>query len=648
MVRLSAVTVLIAGIAASDVNPLEKVLGMMDGMIQKGKDEKHKEEVAFNTFKVWCDQTREETTKAIKEGADSIIQLTADIEKAIADAENLKEEIDVLNADRNTAEDEVKAATKIRSKENADYKAEHADLSESVDALDRAIATLKNKDVSTPQSLIQLQGNSRVPARVKATITAFLGLSEESGAPEAAAYEFQSGGLVDMMEKLKIKFEDQRTALEKAEISAKGNYDTLAQALNDNIKDMSNSITEKTEKKATRKSDAAEAKGDLEVTKSAKAEDEETLSDASAECSARADEYEKNQVLRGEELKAIMTAKDILSSPEVSGQKTSRFVQTSFAQLRSNSPDARSRTVDFLRAKAKKTGSQYLALIAAHAAEDPFAKIKSMIKDLIVKLMEEANAEADHKGFCDAEMATNKQTREIKTAEVEDLAASIDKNSADIAQLTESVTVLSDDIASLNGQQQEAATIRNDEHDKNMATIADAKAAQGAVEKAIKVLKEFYAKADDAAFVQNTGGLDQEMASVAKAPYKGMGAGGGSIVDFLDVILSDFARLEAETSTEESQQASSHEKFMNESAEDKAVKDAEMKHKTVKRDQLTRLNTNLNKELDMTQGELDAAMAYYEKLKPDCIDQGVSYEDKVQQRKEEIQSLKEALDMLNA
>jgi hypothetical protein len=648
MVRLSAATFLLAGVAASDVNPLEKVLGMMDDMIKKGKDEKHKEEVAFNTFKVWCDQTREETTKAIKDGADSIVQLTADIEKAIADAENLKQEIDVLNKDRNTAEDELKAATKIRAKENSDYKAEHADLSESVDALDRAIATLKSKDVTTAQSLIQLQGNSRIPARTRATITAFLSMSEDSSAPEAAAYEFQSGGLVDMMEKLKIKFEDQRTALEKAEISAKGNFDTLAQALNDNIKDMSNSITEKTEKKATRKSDAAEAKGDLEVTIAAKKEDEETLSDASAECSARADEYEKNQVLRGEELKAIMTAKDILSSPEVSGQKTSRFVQTSFAQLRSSQPDARSRTVEFLRSKAKKTGSQYLALIAAHVAEDPFAKIKSMIKDLIVKLMEEANAEADHKGFCDVEMATNKQTREIKSAEADDLSASIDKNQADIAQLTESVTVLSDDIASLNGQQQEAAAIRNEEHDKNMATIADAKTAQAAVEKAIKVLKEFYAKADDAAFVQNTGGLDQEMAAVSKAPYKGMGAGGGNIVDFLDIILSDFARLEAETSTEESEQSSAHEKFMNESSEDKAVKDAEMKHKTVKRDQLTRLNSNLNKELEGTQGELDAALAYYDKLKPDCIDQGVSYEDKVQQRKEEIQSLKEALDMLNA
>ena len=49
--------------------------------------------------------------------------------------------------------------------------------------------------------------------------------------------------------------------------------------------------------------------------------------------------------------------------------------------------------------------------------------------------------------------------------------------------------------------------------------------------------------------------------------------------------------------------ASAHEKFLNESSEDKAVNDFEMKHKTVKRDQLTRLNSNLNKELEGSQGE---------------------------------------------
>ena len=53
---------------------------------------------------------------------------------------------------------------------------------------------------------------------------------------------------------------------------------------------------------------------------------------------------------------------------------------------------------------------------------------------------------------------------------------------------------------------------------------------------------------------------------------------------------------------------------MNETSEDKVVKEAERKHKNVQRDQLTRLNTNLNKELEMTQGELDVGLAYYDKL----------------------------------
>ena len=48
---------------------------------------------------------------------------------------------------------------------------------------------------------------------------------------------------------------------------------------------------------------------------------------------------------------------------------------------------------------------------------------------------------------------------------------------------------------------------------------------------------------------------------------------------------------------------------------DKAVKEMEMKHETVKKDRLTRLHTNLSKELEMTQKESDAALACYDKIK---------------------------------
>ena len=50
-----------------------------------------------------------------------------------------------------------------------------------------------------------------------------------------------------------------------------------------------------------------------------------------------------------------------------------------------------------------------------------------MVEDLIVKLMEEANEEAEHKGWCDTELSTNEQTRKEKTEAVETLHAEIDE-----------------------------------------------------------------------------------------------------------------------------------------------------------------------------------------------------------------------------
>ena len=68
----------------------------------------------------------------------------------------------------------------------------------------------------------------------------------------------------------------------------------------------------------------------------------------------------------------------------------------------------------------------------------------------------------------------------------------------------------------------------------------------------------------------------------------------------------------------------------------------------------TKTTTAKERDLSATQDdlracrqELDAALAYYEKLKPSCVDAGLSYEDRVKMREEEIQSLQEALQILS-
>merc|ERR1719331_2770270 len=109
--------------------------------------------------------------------------------------------------------------TSIRESEHKDYPTEHADYSESIDALSRAITILKKQAYDRKQGTAMLQKVSllqKVPAQAKRIIASFLATDQELlqdqpglsvSAPQANAYEFQSGGVVGMLEKLKDKFQ---------------------------------------------------------------------------------------------------------------------------------------------------------------------------------------------------------------------------------------------------------------------------------------------------------------------------------------------------------------------------------------------------------------------------------------------------------
>merc|ERR1719407_260687 len=155
--------------------------------------------------------------------------------------------------------------------------------------------------------------------------------------------------------------------------------------------------------------------------------------------------------------------------------------QASFAQLRSVvTAPSQLRVAAFLKDEGKRIKSRVLSMIATKVMADPFAKVKKMIKDLIVKLMEEANEEAEHKGWCDTELSTNEQTRKEKTQAVETLHAEIDELEASIAKLTEEIAELTTAVAELDAAMAKATEIRQAEKAKNEETIKDAQDAQTA------------------------------------------------------------------------------------------------------------------------------------------------------------------------
>ena len=161
--------------------------------------------------------------------------------------------------------------------------------------------------------------------------------------------------------------------------------------------------------------------------------------------------------------------------------------------------------------------------------------------------------------------------------------------------------------------------LRQKEKATNTETIADAGVAQTAVAQALVVLQEFYAKAGEAtALVQEK----KQEPEIFDAPYKGMGGASGGVIGMLEVCLSDFARLNAETTEAENAAQDAYDKMKAESEQDVAVKTTEMNHKRHKSEALDGKINDLSGDLDGTQKELDAALAYYEKLKPSCVDSG--------------------------
>merc|ERR1719160_2318925 len=270
-----------------------------------------------------------------------------------------------------------------------------------------------------------------------------------------------------------------------------------------------------------------------------------------AECAQKAADFEARQQLRAEEIEAIQKAIDIISSSAVSGAAKKhlptliQIKSPSMAQLRSSSSNpAQVEVAQFLQDRARELNSRVLSVLAERVEKDPFKKVKKMIKDMIDKLMEEAGAEASHKGWCDKELATNEHTRKEKTDAVETLHSEIDELTASNAKLTEEITQLSTEVADLDAAVAKATKMREEEKAKNAETIKDAQQAQTAVSQALTVLKEFYAKAAKAtALVQQPAIFD--------SPYKGMGGNAGGVVGMLEVIESDFARLQAETQASE-------------------------------------------------------------------------------------------------
>jgi len=446
--------------------------------------------------------------------------------------------------------------------------------------------------------------------------------------------------LKDLMElcNTKSKEWDQRSKMRQDELTA------LTSALSIMKERVAAKTTEKTVRfmqGETAVSKAAVVADDSSAAKDTKSADAVTADASEGDADSDTDAQE---LADGVEAEAAAPSFVQLSSP--------RRAIASAIQLRgapADKADGRTRVLTLLRKRSEELDSPVLAALASKVAADPFVKIRKLIQELIERLLQEAADEANHKGWCDKAFGKAKQSRATKAEMVTKLNTALSENEAKRDGLAEQIAKLTKELDELNNSLSTTTKMRNDESAENAATVSEAQEGLEAVEEAIDILDKFYktsAKAE-IEFLQthaNTKGVADDLPDTGfGGAYKASQGASTGVLGMMDVIKSDFERTIKETEKDEKHAAAEFLAFDTETkssiSQKTTAKNAMDSEKVETEGSIAEDKESLTQE----QSLLDKSIQEIQELQPACVDTGMSYEERVAKREQEIESLKEAL-----
>merc|ERR1711933_647818 len=165
-----------------------------------------------------------------------------------------------------------------------------------------------------------------------------------------------------------------------------------------------------------------------------------------------------------------------------------------------------------------------------------------------------------------------------------------------------------DELAALARTQAQMDQIRSETHADYAVAKADLESGLTGVRKALSTLRDYHG---------NAASMVQEEVRQPAAPElhsKSSGAG-GSIIDILEVVESDFATNLAKEESQEADAQSEYERVSQENAVTKTLKLQDTKYKTKAARDLDVTVVTYQGDRDTAQTELNAVLEYYTKIK---------------------------------
>jgi len=646
---------LLAFLAASaTAHPISGVISMLQDLEVQSKEEGAAEAALFQKFTYWCKTSTKELNGLIAKEKANIEELSDKIVGLKTDIEVLTDEISQLGDEIANMNSAAAKAKKRRDDEIALYNSEQDNFGGTIDAVDIAIDTMKDSE-----ALVQLTSKKRKAA---------------PAAPEAKAYQFKSGNIIETFKGMNTEFEGEKLDSEQAETNKQNAYNLAKQARDTAIQAATDSKTEKEGIKGDKGSEQATAESDKGSEMNAMAADSTSLDNTNKECTSKTEEWEQRSAVRNGEIEAILMAQKILTKVTgVRNPDTHEIAQKSLVQSRARIQqdtsmmreatgvtsflqvvDPRTKAVNLLREAAKAGHSKALQDLAEQLRtfEGPFDKVNGMIQKMIFRLMSEQKDEDDHKNWCDLETEKNLESKEDKNTKINDMTASISQLDASIKLLTEKITENDEKVAQITDYQRIETELRDENHKEILITVKDAQDAQKAVADATAVLRDFYKNSGETQkepweFLQ-TGSRIPSSPSTWDSSYSGVADpdSNGGVLTLLDGVMQKFSTMEADAKSADVTDEKNFDQDMAAKKIDLETTRQDTQMKTQKRTSQQEKMEGLAGQKKSETAEHDAVDQYLKDLEPACGTGDSSYGDRKQARSDEITALRKAQGIL--
>lgn len=656
--------------SASHTKGLDEVISILLKMMSDFRGQTEADKDSFEGYSSWSDDQEADKTGYMQEQQALVLSQQA-LQSANEQAvQKLTAEIATLNQDIAKTMSSLTELAQLRREEHSQHEAELADLTKTIDAVNKAIEILEGHYAADGAALAEIKNRVQLAmslvneddSKVK-VVTQFMQqrgpdwLSVDGG--KYNKYDSQSGGagVVGTLNDLRSTLDQNKQESIEKENEQRRIYEDTKGAKEGEASRMRDEMAQKSLTKMQASSTITSCKATIAEANKNAADAKEYVALILSDRTKFKTEFDDRTRMRNDEIAATQAALDALQSVSAGAKSgvSGLFFQThsiGFAKTTTNCARCAAEAQKLLTL-SKSLKSATLMQVAGkmmqgHMAKGDFEPVKELLRTLIERLEAEQSAESSHADWCATEKDSSQKGQADREDAIKTLQTEIEFFTTNIAQLKTELDFLGDELDRVKRESRVASDDRKEAHEAFVKAKGDHDEVIGAVEKAIEALGAQYSLLQGAAKGKR---IQHHQAIATKdspfSDYQSSSGSAGSASEMLEDLLGRYSTARTQLVRDEEHATSAYKNLM--ATNKQFLRDTEMTFNSKMSERRGKLNRlkNAKEELKTSYTELHEISQYLQDLRPSCDDIRSTFDERKRRREAEIDALKECLEVLS-